>query len=170
MILLGNIVAFSGCIIMVLIGFVKEKKKILLLQCVQCAFMGTGNLLLGGVSGFISNGVSIVRNLVLLKYENTPVLKIGFIAVQVLLTVLTGDGSMIQWLPVIATVIFVCCFDLKNVVAFKSVLTIGQSLWLIYDLFYYNYVAVVFDMMTLISTVIGIRMLLKENKEKHRSV
>ena len=49
MILLGNIVAFSGCIIMVLIGFVKEKKKILLLQCVQSAFMGTGNLLLGGI-------------------------------------------------------------------------------------------------------------------------
>ena len=162
MILIGNIVAFVGCIIMVLIGFVKKKERILALQCVQFAFMGTGNLLLGGMSGFISNGVSIARNLVLAKHENTLILKVGFIVVQVVLTMLSGGNGLIEWLPIISAVVYTWFLNLKNPVTFKMMIICCQLMWLVYDWCYLNYVAVTFDVLTVISTVIGIRMLLKE--------
>ena len=57
--LIGNAVSMVGCFIMVAIGFLKKKSHILIAQSVQCAFMGAGNLILGGVSGFIANVVSM---------------------------------------------------------------------------------------------------------------
>ncbi len=49
-ILIGNIISFAGAIIMVLIGLIKERKKILSAQIAQFALMGLGNLVLGGVT------------------------------------------------------------------------------------------------------------------------
>lgn len=75
LLLIGNAISMIGCLIMVLIGFLKKKNHILIAQCVQCLFMGVGNLALGGVSGFICNIVTILRNLVFVKFKNTTFLK-----------------------------------------------------------------------------------------------
>ena len=83
--LIGNAISMIGCLIMVLIGFLKKKNHILIAQCVQCLFMGVGNLVLGGVSGFIANVVSILRNLVFAKLNVTTPLKLFFIILQVVL-------------------------------------------------------------------------------------
>ena len=50
-IVIGNIVAFIGAILMVLVGFIKTKRNILIAQNIQFLIMGLGNLILGGVSG-----------------------------------------------------------------------------------------------------------------------
>ena len=71
LLLIGNAISMIGCLVTVAIGFLKEKNQILLAQCVQCLFMGVGNLTLGGVSGFICNIVTILRNLVFVKCRNT---------------------------------------------------------------------------------------------------
>ena len=60
---IGNIVIFIGALFMVAIGLIKSKKNILIAQNFQFLIMGIGNLILGGTSGFISNMVSIARNL-----------------------------------------------------------------------------------------------------------
>ena len=67
--LIGNAISMIGCLIMVGIGFLKKKTHILIAQSVQCLFMGAGNLILGGVSGFICNIVTIVRNLVFINFR-----------------------------------------------------------------------------------------------------
>ena len=156
MLLLGNIAAFIGCIIMVAIGFVKKKEHILTAQCVQFTFMGLGNLALGATAGVISNAVSIVRNLVFARVKNTTFLKVAFIAVQAVLTLVTGGTALIEWLPVTAVVVYTWCLDLKSDVAFKGMIIGCQILWTVYDLYYRNYVAFTFDILTVISTVIGI--------------
>jgi lipid-A-disaccharide synthase-like uncharacterized protein len=46
--LIGNAVSMIGCLIMVLIGFLKKNHQVLIAQSVQCLFMGAGNLILGG--------------------------------------------------------------------------------------------------------------------------
>ena len=66
---IGNIISFAGAIVMVLIGLIKERKKILSAQIAQFSLMGLGNLVLGGPTGFITNMVSIVRNLICFKWE-----------------------------------------------------------------------------------------------------
>ena len=164
MLLLGNIAAFVGCVIMVAIGLVKKKEHILTAQCIQFAFMGLGNLALGASAGVISNAVSIVRNLVFARVNNTIMLKVLFIAVQAMLTLLTGGTAVIEWLPVIAVVVYTWCLDIKSDVGFKMVILGTQVLWTVYDLHYRNFVAFTFDLLTMVSTVIGIIRIKKEKR------
>ena len=164
MLLLGNIAALIGCAMMVAIGLVKKKEQILTAQCIQFAFMGLGNLALGATAGVISNAVSIVRNLVFARVRSTTALKTGFILIQAALTLMTSGTALIEWLPVTAVVVYTWFLDLKNDVAFKLMIIGCQVLWTVYDLHYRNYVAFAFDLLTIVSTVIGIYRIKKEQK------
>ena len=159
--LIGNVISMIGCLIMVGIGFLKKKSHILIAQSVQCLFMGAGNLILGGVSGFICNVVTILRNLVFVKYNPTLALKIGFIVLQVILSIGSLSAGWISWLPIIAAAIFTWNLDTKDTSRLKIVILITQVLWLIYDTYFRNYVSTAFDIMTMISNIIGLYMLKK---------
>ena len=162
--LIGNAVSMIGCLIMVLIGFLKRNNHILMAQCAQCLFMGAGNLILGGVSGFISNVVTIFRNLVFLKLKNTVFLKVFFILLQLVLSWSSLTAGFISWLPLIAAALFTWCMDTKNAVKLKKVILCTQVMWLAYDLYFRNYVASAFDVMTMVSNVIGLYMMCKKSK------
>jgi len=162
LLLIGNAISMIGCLIMVLIGFLKKKNQILIAQCVQCLFMGVGNLVLGGVSGFICNIVTIIRNLVFVKFRNTTFLKVFFILLQFVLSMGTLSAGFISWLPLIAAALFTWCMDTKSAAKLKICILCTQVLWLTYDLYYLNYVASAFDVMTMISNVIGLYMLHKK--------
>lgn len=165
MLLIGNAIALAGCVLMVAIGFLKKKEQILGAQCVQFALMGAGNLVLGAMSGVISNAVSIARNLVLAKVENNAWVKVAFIAAQTALTVMFGGTGLIEWLPVIAVVVYTWFLDIQNPVVFKLMIIGLQVLWVVYDFYYRNYVAFAFDLFTIASTTVGIFMIRKEARE-----
>lgn len=160
-ILLGNLVSGIGCLIMVGIGLLRKKSHILIAQCVQCGFMGFGNLILGGVSGFIANIVTILRNLVFVKRPATTGLKIFFIVLQVLLSLNSLGGGLICWLPIFAAALFTWYLDTKSITKLKIVIIITQVMWLIYDIYYRNYIATAFDIMTMVSNLIGFFMVRK---------
>ncbi|MBQ1902548.1 MAG: YgjV family protein [Lachnospiraceae bacterium] len=181
LLLLGNILSFLGAMIMVLVGFVKSRKKILGAQVIQFILMGFGNLALGGVTAFITNMLSIVRNLICFRFRFTWPLKIGFIVAQVGLSVfalLNGQGSMpagrdpfgiIMWFPIIGTTLFTLFLDVQSDVKLKVVIVISQVFWLIYDFAIMNFASLTFDILTIISTIIGIVMILR-GKEKEEIV
>lgn len=158
---IGNLVSGIGCLIMVGIGLLRKNSHILIAQCVQCAFMGTGNLILGGVSGFIANMVTILRNLVFVKCKSTTALKLFFIALQVLLSLGSLNDGLICWLPILAAALFTWFLDTPKPTTLKLVILTTQVMWLIYDIYYHNYVATTFDVMTMISNVIGLFMVRK---------
>lgn len=160
--IIGNAVSMVGCLIMVLIGFLKKNSHVLIAQSVQCLFMGVGNLVLGGVSGFICNIVTIVRNLAFLKLRNTTALKIFFIVLQLVLSLGSFSDGLISWLPLIAAAIFTWCMDTKSAAKLKICILCTQVMWLTYDLYYRNYVASAFDVMTFISNVIGLYMVCRK--------
>ena len=160
--IIGNAISMIGCLIMVLIGFLKKKNHILIAQCVQCLFMGVGNLVLGGVSGFICNIVTIIRNLVFVKFRNTTFLKIFFIVLQLVLSIGTLSAGFISWLPLMAAALFTWCMDTKSPAKLKICILCTQVLWLIYDLYYRNYVASAFDVMTMVSNFIGLYMVTRK--------
>ncbi len=164
LIIIGNIIAFIGCGLMVLVGFIKEKRRILYTQCIQFTLQGVANLLLGGVSGFIANIVSIIRNLVFSKWKSSLRLKIGFIVLQLLLSISTLHEGIISLLPIISTILFTWFIDTKSEVKLKTVIIVTQVLWLIYDFAHLNYVSVAFDIFTMISNFIGIQMILRSRK------
>ena len=160
--LIGNAISMIGCLIMVAIGFLKKNSHILIAQSVQCLFMGAGNLILGGVSGFICNIVTIIRNLVFLKFRNTAALKIFFIALQLVLSLNSFTAGFISWLPLIAAALFTWYMDTKSPAKLKIVILCTQIMWLTYDLYYRNYVASAFDVMTFVSNVIGLYMVTRK--------
>jgi len=147
------------------VGFLQKKQQILLVQCVQFSFLAAANLLLGAMTGFISGVISIVRNLIFARVENTGVLKVVFIVVQVLLSLSVGIHGFIDWFPILSTVLFTWFLDTKSEVRLKLVMIAAQSLWLIYDFVYLNYVTCAFDGLTILSNFIGICMLLKAKKD-----
>lgn len=162
LLLIGNAISLIGCLIMVGIGFLKKKSHILIAQSVQCCFMGFGNLILGGVSGFICNIVTIIRNLVFVKCRNTTTLKVFFIVLQLLLSLGSLHDGIISWLPLIAAALFTWCMDTKSEAKLKICILCTQVLWLIYDLYYQNYVAASFDVLTMASNLIGFFMVRKK--------
>ena len=161
LLLIGNAVSMIGCLIMVAIGFLKRKQHILIAQSVQCLFMGAGNLILGGVSGFICNVVTIARNLVFSKWDVTLPLKIFFIALQVVLSLGSLSAGLIAWLPILSAAVFTWFLDTKSETKLKLVILSTQVMWLIYDIHYLNYVATTFDVLTMCSNLIGLYMIRK---------
>jgi hypothetical protein len=71
-------------------------------------------------------------------------------------------GTFICWLPILAGAIFTWYLDTKSEVVLKLVIIGTLVLWLIYDLYYYNYVSSAFDTATIISNSIGLWMLQKK--------
>ncbi len=169
MLLLGNLITLVGCGLMVGIGLIKEKKKILAVQCVQFGFLAAGNLCLGGVTGFIANLVSLLRNLAFARGKTFRGMKWGFIALQLLLSLCTiGENAGIWyfWMPILAAAIFTWFLDTKSEIRLKVVIILTQGLWLMYDLGIRNYVAVVFDVFTMLSTAIGIGLIRKKQRQE----
>ena len=66
-ILLGNIVSFVGCTVMVLIGFIKNKDRYIIMQTVQFLLNALSHFLLGGFGGTIAALVSATRNIIIAK-------------------------------------------------------------------------------------------------------
>lgn len=160
--LIGNLISGVGCLVMVGIGLLRKKSHILIAQCVQCGFMGLGNLILGGISGFICNIVTILRNLVFVRFPVTKKLKILFILLQFLLSLNSLGGGLICWLPLLSAALFTWFMDTSSTAKLKIVILITQVMWLIYDLYYRNYVAAAFDVMTMCSNLIGFFMVRKQ--------
>lgn len=165
MILLGNLISFVGCLLMVFIGFIKDKDKILLAQCGQFSIMSIGNLVLGSVSGSISGIIAVIRIVVFKHVKVTVWMKLGFIALQFVLTAITGAQTLIQWIPAISMVLYTWYLDSDSAIVFKLANVSGVMMWAFHDWYYKNFVSFSFDIFTIVSTFIGIWLILLDRKK-----
>lgn len=158
-ILLANAIALASSILNVGIGLICDRRRILLVQCVQKLFGGASNLLLGGMSGCISNFIGIVRNLWCVKRDLSLTLKIALCALHATLTAIVSRGGALESLPIAATCIFTFAIDTKNPLFLKSVMLLTQLMWLVYDFAMGNYVAFTFDTFAGCSILVSIAVL-----------
>ena len=163
-ILLGNLVSLVGCIVMVLIGFIKNKDRYIVMQTLQFLLNALSHFLLGGYGGSIAALVSVFRNLIIAKWKCTVGLKIAVIVLQVVLSVSTITANPITWLPIISTVMFTWYVDTEDVMWFKWVIIITLSMWIVYDLCHQNYVSIWFSIFTIITNGISMVKIHKERK------
>jgi hypothetical protein len=70
---------------------------------------------------------------------------------------------------IIGTTLFTLFLDVKSDVKLKVVIVISQVFWLIYDYVIMNFASLTFDVLTIISTMVGIVMILR-GKEKEEIV
>ena len=165
MLLLGNLISLVGCSMMILIGFIKNKDKILLAQCGQFSIQAAGNLVLGSVSGGISCIIAVIRIFVFKYVKVTVWLKLGFIGLQAVLTALSGAHTIIQWIPCLSMVAYTWYLDSDSAIVFKLANVAGVIMWAVHDFHYHNFVAFSFDIMTIVSTFAGIWLILKDRKK-----
>lgn len=163
MLIFGNLMSLVGCAVMVAIGFVRRKERVISLQCFQFGFLAAGNLLLGATSGFISGVVSILRNLIFPRVKGGTGLKLVFIGVQLLLTFAAGWAGPISLLPLGAGFLFTWFIDARSDMELKIAIVAAQVLWAIYDFHYRNFVSFTFDILTILSNLALIIVILREN-------
>ena len=163
-IIVANIISIVSCTMMVLIGLIKNKNKILLSQCVQFTLMGVSHYLLGGMGGVWATVVSILRNLAFFKFKVTVPLKILFVVLSVVLSLGTVTFNPITWLPILATSLFTWVIDSEDIIKFKNVMILTVCMWFVYDAVHLNFISAAFDAFTVFSTGYSVWQIKKEQK------
>lgn len=165
LVILGNIVMLVGSSLMVTVGFLKKKRQILAVQCVQCVIQSVAHLMLGAASGAIAGVLAVARNLICLKREFSLRFKLVFIAIQAVLTWAFNSMGFIGWMPFFATAIFIWMLDTKDERKLKVSIIIGQIMWTLFDWRALNFVGVAFDVFTIISNAVGVYLLRSKRAE-----
>lgn len=163
-VIIANVISVVSCTMMVLIGLIKNKNKILAAQCVQFTLMGVSHYLLGGMGGVVATVVSILRNLVFFKCKPSVPLKLVFVALSVILSLGTVTLNPVTWLPILATSLFTWVIDSEDIIKFKNVMIITVCMWFVYDAVHLNFISAAFDAFTVVSTGYSIWQIKKEQK------
>lgn len=161
-IIIGNVFGFLGGGMMALLGLFKKKKNIIIGQTIQCILMTISNLVLGGISGALVDFVQVFRGIFEYKKKTTTAVKIVIIVLIVGLNILFGVNDIIMWFPVIASCVLTWFYDSKNVILLKSLIGGGQLLWAIFDLSILNFAPLVFDLISVVTTIISLVVIIRE--------
>lgn len=161
--IIGNIIALIGSILMVYVGVIKDKKGILFVQSLQIALLAISNLVLNGISGFIINTINFIRNIICYKEALSLKVKILLSIISIALTVYFNNYGLIGYLPLISGLIYLWFMTVKDVIKFKILIIISVVFWLIYDFIIQSYTASVFDLITIIISSISVIKLKRKN-------
>ena len=166
LVLVGRIFSILACVLMVIIGYLKHKKTILWAQNLQFVLFTISYACLGGIAAVVSNIVSLIRNLICLKWNLTVPLQIFFIGFQGVFTFITTANRWMDWLPFAAATMITLTLRSKKDLVIKlgcigSILCFGT-----YDFLLKNWVVFAFDVFSLITSLIGVyRILFDKEKE-----
>jgi hypothetical protein len=90
-VVIANVIDFVAASIQVASGSIKGKARILIVQIVQLLLQGVSMLLLGGITGAISNVLSCFRNYLCYREKLNRFWKAMLIGASILMTVLFND-------------------------------------------------------------------------------
>lgn len=166
-ILIGNSIALIGSILMAYTGIIKNKQKLIKVQTVQIGILILSNLVLGGFTGAIINFISMIRNIICYKNKLGLKEKIIITILAVTLSILFNNKGIIGLFPVVAMVVYVWLMNIKEIKRFKLLLAFTMLLWFIYDMMIGSFTSAIFDMITLIASIVTvIEIKIKQSKRK----
>jgi hypothetical protein len=169
-IIIGNVIALIGSILMVYTGILISKKKILLVQTVQIFMCAISNFILGGITGGIINVLGSIKNILYYNNKLNIVSKIIITLLATTLTLIFNNAGIIGLFPLIVTIFYMWLMDIKDIIKFKILIMFTIALWLVYDLSINSYVSVMFDFMNIITNVVAIFKILKNNKRERKII
>jgi len=152
--ILGNIIAFVAASINIIIGIIKNKKKILFAQTIQYVTYAIADFILGGITGAITNLISIFRNILCYKGKLNKIMIGIIILISIILTLMFNNLGFIGLLPLFNNIIYTIFINVKDELKFKILILIQVFLWLIYDLTIKSYTSAIFEVITIISCII----------------
>ena len=163
-VIIANVIDFLAALIQVGSGAIKNKAKILAVQIVQLLIQGVSMLLLGGITGAVSNVLSCYRNYLCYKEKLTPLWKGILIAASVVMTVLLNTQGVLGLLPAAVCTVYILLMDMKDPVKFKTLVTLSFLPWVVYHFALKAYVAAIFDVATVITNGITLFAMMAEKR------
>ena len=164
-IIIANIIDFVAAIVQVGSGAIKKKSKILIAQTVQLLMQAVSMLLLGGVTGAVSNVLSCFRNFLCYKDKLNIVWKIILIAASIGFTIALNDQGFLGIIPAAVCTIYIIFMDIKDPVKFKLLVTLSFVPWAVYHFILKSYTGAFFDAATVVTNAVTLGKMIKENKE-----
>ena len=165
-IIAANIIDFVAALIQVGSGSIKRKARILIVQIIQLLMQAVSMLLLGGVTGAVSNVLSCYRNYLCYKDKLNAWWKAGLIVASVVMTVLLNDQGWLGVIPVAVCTVYILLMDMKDPIKFKLLVTLSFLPWLVYHFAIKAYVAAIFDAATVITNSVTLCLMLRDTKKQ----
>ena len=158
---IGNSVALVASILMVYAGIIKSPKKVIFVQSIQIGLLSLSNFILGGISGSIINGLSLIRNILCYNKIYNWLVKLIISSLSIILTFKFNKLGISGYIPLISTLPYVLFMDIKDPKKFKYLNIYCMSTWTLYDLSIKSFASIPFDIGCVISNIIGIYLLRK---------
>ena len=164
-VVVANIIDFIAAMVQVGSGAIKKKSKILVVQIIQLLMQAVSMLLLGGVTGAVSNVLSCFRNYLCYKEKLNNIWKVIFIAASVAMTIVLNDQGLLGIIPAAVCTIYIIFMDVKDPVKFKLLVTLSFIPWTIYHFVLRSYTGAIFDAASVLTNGITLYKMAKKEKK-----
>ena len=149
-------------------SYYKEKKEqILFMQIIAYIFFTIHYYLLNGITGAICNLIGLVALIAIYVFEKYNLGNKLFISITCMIAVFVINiitfQNFFSIFPIIASIIVIISFLDNNEKNIRIIGVIATVCWMIYAIAYKSYVAIVFEVLTLVGVFIA---LLKKNNNK----
>lgn len=168
--IIAQVLSLIGYTLMVITGYIKKEKKMLRTQDVQLLFIIAMGVLLNAFSGIIINTVQIIKNEIYLRGKLNKYTKACIVGLGIVMTLIFNNGGIAGWLPAVNLFIFTYFLGMGGAIGIKILIFITTCGWGVYDFSIKNYVGFIFDILTIISCIIGIIRLKKDGGSNNGTV
>lgn len=135
---MAQLLGFIYAVFLFFSSFSKIKVKILIYQTISFLFKGIHYLLLGGISGFLTSLVSMVRNIIFIRINCSKLYTLIFTFLYVIIGFYFWTDFW-SWLPCVATIFYTFIININNVRFLKLGLIFVALIWLIYNVYLFSY-------------------------------
>lgn len=140
----------------------KSTKQILLMQTISFLFKSVHYYLLGGISGFVTSFISMLRNLIFYRVKENYIFTIIFILIYIVIGIATYN-SFYSLLPVIATIVYTLIINYDNPKYLRLGMLFTSITWLIYNIYIISYSGIIIQIIMIVTNIFAI---LKLDKKK----
>lgn len=163
------LIQFIGAIGYTLLGisyFKKKKDQILYMQIISYIFFTIHYYLLNGITGAICNFVGLFALVVIYlidKYKLFFKLHISmfFVALLLIINIATFQ-NIFSIFPMIASIVVILSFLVDDEDVIRKMGVLAAVCWLLYAIVYKSYIAIIFEILTLIDVIVA---LIKNNNK-----
>lgn len=171
--IIANILSLIGNLLFTLSSILKNKKKIILFQSSNYVLAVISEYMTEAYSGMVQEGVSLIRNIILLfvktekkivKLLITVLCVLVAVTAGIIINILKNGNVWYGYLPVIGTIVYstavILAFmlnvsELRSELIIKIGLFINSFIWSTYGFFVKLYPIMIFNIITIILCIIS---------------
>ncbi|MGT2906617.1 YgjV family protein [Streptococcus dentiloxodontae] len=146
-----------GALCLAYSSFAKNRENMLIWQIIDYLLTAIANILLGGYTGAMTIMVSVIRNTLIIKKQDTPLRILLLVLIQIGAGIYLNQLGWIGFLPIISSLSYtLATFLTAKVEWLRWVIIENMLLWLIYDITIKAFPASVMDIFIIVTTLIAI--------------